>query len=118
PLTARAAAAFRPVAYSTRDRLAVKPYPTSPGANVASAIASCRASAAWPGWDWNTRASGRQAPAIPATPSQDATVTARVEVAVVMSKVSARADSSGKALVAIGTASTAYGTKKTAHAKL
>jgi len=48
-----------------------------------------------------------QAPAIPATPSQDATITARVEVAVVTSKVPSRADSSGKALVAIGTASTA-----------
>jgi hypothetical protein len=57
-------------------------------------------------------------PAIPATPSQDATVTALVEVALVPSKLSVRADSSGKALVAIGTASTAYGTKKTAQAKL
>ena len=46
-------------------------------------------------------------PLIPAAPSQDATITARVEVAVVTSKVPARADSSGKALVAIGTASTA-----------
>src|SRR5580700_8849868 len=118
PLTARAEALLRPAAYSTRDRLAVRPYPTSPGANVARAMASIRASAACPMWDWNTRASGRQAPAIPATPSQEAIVTARVEVAVVASKVSARTDSSGKALVAIGTASTAYGTKKTAHAKL
>ena len=86
-------------------------------------MASCRASAAWLTWDWNTRASGTQVPAIPATPSQDATVTARVEVALVASKLpvlgpTARADSSGKALVAIGTASTAYGTKKTAQAKL
>ena len=48
-----------------------------------------------------------QVPAIPATPSQDATMTARVEVALVASKLSERADSSGKALVAIGTASTA-----------
>ena len=46
-------------------------------------------------------------PAIPATPSQDATITARVEVALVASKLVDRADSSGKALVAIGTASTA-----------
>ena len=45
-------------------------------------------------------------------------MTARVEVALVPSKLSVRADSSGKALVAIGTASTAYGTKKTAQAKL
>ena len=41
-------------------------------------------------------------PTIPATPSQDATITARVVVAVVALKVPARADSSGKALVAIG----------------
>src|SRR5436190_9901149 len=81
-------------------------------------MASCRASADWLTWDWNTRASGTQVPAIPATPSQDATVTARVEVALVASKLAVRADNSGKALVAIGTASTAYGTKKTAHAKL
>ena len=107
PLTASAEARLRPSAYSTRDRFAVSPYPTSPGAKAASAIASCRASAAWPAWDWNTRASGMQVPAIPATPSQDATMTARVEVALVASKLSERADSSGKALVAIGTASTA-----------
>ena len=48
-----------------------------------------------------------QLPAIAATPSQEATVTARVDVAVVASKVSERAASSGKALVAIGMASTA-----------
>src|ERR1700733_7944629 len=81
-------------------------------------MASWRASADWPAWDWKTRASGTQVPAIPATPSQDATVTARVEVALVASKRSSRAASSGKALVAIGTASTAYGTKNTAQAKL
>src|SRR5208283_5556806 len=107
PLTARATARFRPSAYSTRDRFAVSPYPTSPGANAASAIASSRASAAWAACDWNTLASGMQVPAIPATPSQDATMTARDEVALVASKLSERADSSGKALVAIGTASTA-----------
>ena len=83
------------------------PYPTSPGANAASAMASCLASAAWATWDWKTLASGTQVPAIAATPSQEATVTARVELATVASKVSARADSSGKALVAIGTGSTA-----------
>jgi hypothetical protein len=107
PPTAVAAARLCRSAYRTRDRFAVSPYPTSPSAKVASAIASWRASAAWLRWDWKTRASGTQLPAMPATPSQDATITVRVEVAQVASKLSVRAESSGNALVATGTASTA-----------
>ena len=103
--------------------MADSPYPTSPGAKAASATARTDADAAE--CDSKTRASGSRAPASTAAPSQDASMTARVDAAAVASKrsepppkttpepgpasreTSEAADSSGKVLVAIGTASTA-----------
>ena len=56
----------------------------------------------------NSRAAGTAAAASRAAPSQETSMTARVEEAAVPSKPSrSRADSTGKALTAIGTASTA-----------
>src|ERR1700757_4487259 len=122
-LIATAGALFLPRAYRTRERLADSPYPTSPGAKAASVPARTDADAAE--CDSKTRASGSRAPASAAAPSQDASMTARVDAAAVASRrseppaktapepapasreTSEAADSSGKVLVAIGTASTA-----------
>src|SRR5262245_43385923 len=87
----------------------------SPGAKATSAVDSTQAAAGE--CDSKTSDSGVRAPASAAAPSIDASSTARVEAAAVSSKCpSSLADSSGKVLVAIGTARTAKGTTNTAHA--
>jgi hypothetical protein len=66
----------------------------------------------WAGPDTNSRAAGTAAPASSAAPSQETSITALVEEAAVWSKPApSPADRTGNALVAIGRASTAYGTK-------
>ena len=81
PVMATAVTRFRPAAYRVRDKMAVSPYPTRPGANSASAPASWRA---WDvSWLLNTRASGRHAPASTAAPSHDISRTARLAAALV-----------------------------------
>src|ERR1700733_11867201 len=100
----------------------------SAGAKAATASASSAAAAAAAEPGPKTRGIGSRAPISPAVPSQEATMTALVEAAAVRlnppspapaaaSAPTSRVDSSGNALVAIGTASTAYGTTNTAQAK-
>ena len=67
----------------------------------------------------NSLAAGTAAPASKAAPSQDTSMIARVEAAAVSSKrAPPAAASTGNAVVAIGTTSTAYGTKNICQPKL
>ena len=109
PTSAAAATRLRPLANSTRDSAADSPKPTSPGANA------MKVSASWCtccGCVTNSRAAGHAAPASSAAPSQETSIAARTAPAAVRSNSPpAAAESSGNTLVAMGTASTAYGTK-------
>src|SRR5215469_1857586 len=88
----------------------------SPGAKAMSEVASTQAAVCE--CDSKTFDNGVRAPMSAAAPSIDASSTALVEAAAVSSNRSpSLAESSGKALVAIGTASTANGTTNTAQAK-
>src|SRR5215472_5412069 len=113
-----------------RDKFADSPYPMSPGAKAMSEVASTQAAVCE--CDSKTFDNGVRAPMSAAAPSIDASSTALVEAAAVSSNGSpalaptggfggasawASIDSSGKALVAIGTARTANGTTNTAQAK-
>ena len=114
PATASAAARSRPMASRTRDRLAIRPMPISPGANSAKPPIS---SGTWPGCRARTWAAGTVMAASTAAPSQDTSMTARQEAAQVRSNSApSRADSTGKALTAIDSASTACTELNASHA--
>ncbi|CNG88735.1 Uncharacterised protein [Mycobacterium tuberculosis] len=101
-------------ANSTRPRCATSPYPRRPGANASTARDSTSCWSGWPGL--NTAATGTATAASAAAPAHDTRITARVVDAVTWSNRSCspaliRADSSGNALVAIGTARIAHGSR-------
>src|SRR5215510_11625067 len=121
---ATAARRPRPSAYMTLLRWATRPYPIRPGAQPRSARESSAGSSA-PGTagacSRKTLDAGTAAAARMAAPRQLASTTARDVAATPWanpgpSPVSCRADRWGKALVAIGTVSTAYGRRYSAQA--
>src|SRR5262249_26125452 len=109
PTSAAPATQLRPLANSTHDSAADSPKPTSPGANARKVSASwCTCSRCVT----NSRAAGHTAPASSAAPSQETNIAAHTAPAAVRSNSPpAAANSSENTLVAMGTASTAYGTK-------